>query len=242
MSFYNGFNDKEDVERQFHTKLADDIQILYAHYNQDNYEGEAIVIYSQNDKLFEVHGSHCSCHGLEDQFNPESCTYEDIVARLEIGKFPYVDTEKLKSIIENWSAISHFGLDFNFDNLPDAKEIINKLSIKKILENKEYFLNKDTAFKEIKKHISESIKQGILNLFEEVEVKYSLEINPLLQKNLPLEKLNKLILGEFKDIQNILVQKNWNTNMSIQDNNIVLDIKLPTLKNITKQHTRKKNH
>lgn len=242
MSFYNGFNDKEDVGQQFDIKLEDNIQLLYAHYEQGSYEGEATVIYSQNDKLYEVHGSHCSCYGLEGQWSPESCTYEDIVARLENGSFPYVDVEKLKSIIENWSATSHLGLDFNFDNLPNAQEIVDKLSIKKILDNKEYFLNKDTAFKEIKKYISESIKQGILNLSEQVEVKHSLEIHPLLQKNLPSEKLNKLILGEFKDIQNILLEKNWKTNMSIQDNNIVFEIKLPSLNNTKKQTTRKKTH
>lgn len=45
--------------------------MLWAEYDNGGYEGSAIVIYRQGDKVFEVSGGHCSCYGLEDQWAPE---------------------------------------------------------------------------------------------------------------------------------------------------------------------------
>jgi len=51
------------------------------------------VLFKRNDKLFEVHGSHCSCHGLSEesysggstQWQPEETTREAILHRLDHG-------------------------------------------------------------------------------------------------------------------------------------------------------------
>jgi hypothetical protein len=49
------------------------LKILYADYNQEGYEGDAYVLgYNKSTKqFFEVHGSHCSCYGLEGQWEEE---------------------------------------------------------------------------------------------------------------------------------------------------------------------------
>lgn len=49
-------------------------KILIAAYSYEDYSGCAIVVYEQGQKLYEVHGSHCSCHGLEGQWEPEETT------------------------------------------------------------------------------------------------------------------------------------------------------------------------
>lgn len=45
--------------------------VLIASYTYEDYCGSAYVLFERNGKLFEVHGSHCSCYGLS-----ESC-YDD---------------------------------------------------------------------------------------------------------------------------------------------------------------------
>ncbi len=66
------------------TKL-DGAEILVASYTYECYEGDAYVLFRRDGKLFEVHGSHCSCYGLEDQWEPEETTREAIVHRLTNG-------------------------------------------------------------------------------------------------------------------------------------------------------------
>lgn len=65
------------------------VNILFASYGEDNYSGDAWVLFEQDGKLFEVNGSHCSCYGLEGQWEPEEVTLEALEYRLingELGK------------------------------------------------------------------------------------------------------------------------------------------------------------
>lgn len=53
--------------------MPSNIVLLYADYHYGNYEGEAYVFgYNTEDgKFFEVYGGHCSCYGLEGQWDEE---------------------------------------------------------------------------------------------------------------------------------------------------------------------------
>ena len=62
------------------------INILFASYGTDNYSGDAFVLFERDGKLFEVNGSHCSCYGLEGQFDAEETTIEALRHRLVEGK------------------------------------------------------------------------------------------------------------------------------------------------------------
>lgn len=44
------------------------------------------VVFRKEDKLYEVHGSHCSCYGLEGQWSPEETSFEALLDRLEKTK------------------------------------------------------------------------------------------------------------------------------------------------------------
>lgn len=48
-------------------------EVLIWEYTYENYSGNAFLLYRDNRDglLYEVHGSHCSCYGLERQFQPE---------------------------------------------------------------------------------------------------------------------------------------------------------------------------
>jgi hypothetical protein len=61
----------EKLKQDFSNK-----EILFAWYSYEDYNGEAVVIFKENGKLYEVRGSHCSCYGLEDQWQPEETFIE----------------------------------------------------------------------------------------------------------------------------------------------------------------------
>lgn len=73
--FLNDWDCKESVESDFRTSLAD-VNVLFASYTYINYNGDAFVLFEKDGKLFEVNGYHCSCYGLEGQWQPEETTLE----------------------------------------------------------------------------------------------------------------------------------------------------------------------
>ncbi|WP_276976795.1 hypothetical protein [Flavobacterium filum] len=76
---------KENQEKV--VKNYDGINILFASYSYENYSGDAYVLFEKNGKLFEVFGSHCSCYGLEGQFEPDEVSLEELNMRLLNGEF-----------------------------------------------------------------------------------------------------------------------------------------------------------
>jgi len=73
-----------------------DVNILFAYYTYEDYSGTAFVLFERGGKLYEVNASHCSCYGLEGQFEPEETTVEAIIFRLENGGF--YDTEMNQAV------------------------------------------------------------------------------------------------------------------------------------------------
>lgn len=68
-------------------KRYEDINILFASYGEDNYSGDAWVLFEKENKLYEVNGSHCSCYGLEGQWDPEEVSLIELENRLTNGTF-----------------------------------------------------------------------------------------------------------------------------------------------------------
>lgn len=62
-------------------------EILFARYTAEGYEGSAYVLFQRDGKLFEVSGAHCSCYGLENQWDPEEVPAEALRHRLEKGEY-----------------------------------------------------------------------------------------------------------------------------------------------------------
>lgn len=90
-TFYEGWDCKEDMARDFNIDLKelDGVEVLFAWYTGWCYEGEAAVVFRKDGKLYEVHGSHCSCYGLEGQWEPEETSVEALKYRFENGNFGY---------------------------------------------------------------------------------------------------------------------------------------------------------
>ena len=74
----------------------DGAEVLVASYTYEDYSGDAYVLFKRDGKLWEVHGSHCSCYGLSEsnyygdeaaqtQWQPEETSAEAILHRIEKG-------------------------------------------------------------------------------------------------------------------------------------------------------------
>lgn len=61
-------------------------EVLLASYGTPSYEGYAFVLFRRDGKLYEVNGSHCSCYGLEGQWDPEETTAEALRHRMDEGR------------------------------------------------------------------------------------------------------------------------------------------------------------
>lgn len=66
-------------------KELEGVNILVASYTYESYEGSAYVLFERDGKLYEVHGGHCSCYGLEGQWDPEEAEIAAVRHRLENG-------------------------------------------------------------------------------------------------------------------------------------------------------------
>lgn len=70
---YDGdFSSWADVQSNFATDEKEPTKVYYAGYFYADYEGSACVIYRRGrDNYYIVEGGHCSCNGLEGQWEPE---------------------------------------------------------------------------------------------------------------------------------------------------------------------------
>jgi hypothetical protein len=94
------FSCRKDVEDNFQVTLSNE-NILFAGYGYECYEGNAYVLFEQDGKLYEVEGGHCSCYGLEGQWDPVEATKETIQQRITADNYnmrPWMDD--IKQIVE----------------------------------------------------------------------------------------------------------------------------------------------
>lgn len=85
--YHGGFDFWEDVQSRFRIPaVPKPDEVIFAEYDAEDYFGSAFVIYRNGDDYFTVYGSHCSCYGLEDQWDPEKYTLEQLLAAAEKGE------------------------------------------------------------------------------------------------------------------------------------------------------------
>jgi hypothetical protein len=80
--YFDIFSNWGDVQNNFDMSEPEP-EVLFAAYEYENYSGEALVIFRRDGQLFTVHGSHCSCHGLEEQWVPEESSPEVVRCMVE---------------------------------------------------------------------------------------------------------------------------------------------------------------
>lgn len=80
---------KSAIASEFNIPLEElnNKHFVYAYYSYECYSGDAYLLFIEKDKLYEVDAGHCSCYGLEGQFNPEEVPIEVLYYRLENNKW-----------------------------------------------------------------------------------------------------------------------------------------------------------
>ena len=91
-----------------HLKEYNDINVLLAIYTYEDYDGSAFVLFERDDVLYEVNGGHCSCYGLEDQWEPEETSVEALRKRMNDGNlgsgYGGNFADDLRKILNKWEA------------------------------------------------------------------------------------------------------------------------------------------
>lgn len=93
---------REGLIKDFSISEADldGVEILLAAYSYADYDGHAVVIFKKDNQLWSVYGSHCSCYGLEDNWEPEEATIDQLEHILKEGwKFDWI-ADEMKALIK----------------------------------------------------------------------------------------------------------------------------------------------
>lgn len=79
--FHGEFENGSDVISEFEIPEADRVglTIHWAEYIPGDYCGSAFVLYEKDGKLFRADGSHCSCFGLEGQWEADPTSTDDLL-------------------------------------------------------------------------------------------------------------------------------------------------------------------
>lgn len=77
------FSDWKDVQSNFTTDEKEPDEVIFAAYKYEDYSGDAVVAYRNGETYYLNEGSHCSCYGLEDQWQPEAYTKEQFIQALQ---------------------------------------------------------------------------------------------------------------------------------------------------------------
>lgn len=106
---YHGLWDcQADMEDDFEAPVPEGAEVLFAIYDEHSYEGDAFVLFRHDGGLFEVNGSHCSCYGLEGQWDPEPTSVDALHLILDEGTkfsggFSAEESNALRAVLDRLS-------------------------------------------------------------------------------------------------------------------------------------------
>lgn len=107
--YFYDFSSWKSVQKNFETDFPEPPEVLAASYEYANYYGTAWVVYAdESGIIWEVHGSHCSCYGLEGQWAPELMGPRSIALKMikmrNYYKYDRLKAETQKYLIEKLEA------------------------------------------------------------------------------------------------------------------------------------------
>jgi len=88
--YFGQWQSLEDIEGNFNQKTGlTSKDILFSYYCYEDYSGKAIVLFvsPEDGLLYEVYGGHCSCNGLDGQWEPERTTWEALHKIKSLGEY-----------------------------------------------------------------------------------------------------------------------------------------------------------
>jgi hypothetical protein len=104
-NYFGDFSNWAEVQINFDTDTPEPDEVFYAWYDVDGYDGRAVVLYRTGSKFYYVDGSHCSCYGLEDQWEPEEYDAKTFIEMLRKGEKwlfdGYLNKDEKEKIIQS---------------------------------------------------------------------------------------------------------------------------------------------
>jgi hypothetical protein len=94
--YFGRFKNITDVRKEFELSGDDELipeEVLFAAYLEGSYSGWARVLFVRGGQLYEVEGSHCSCNGLERQWDPQEVSWDQLAMRPLFNKDGYHDDD-----------------------------------------------------------------------------------------------------------------------------------------------------
>jgi hypothetical protein len=97
------FSNNEDILSNYKASpdALDGCTVHLAWYGYGSYCGQSLVIFEKDGELFEVNGGHCSCNGLEGQWEPEETSWGALKMRKFSGEYDGASeaSEKLEHLV-----------------------------------------------------------------------------------------------------------------------------------------------
>lgn len=92
------WSDWSDVQNDFQISVPEPETVFLAYYNNQDYSGTAYLLYYDMGYYYWAQGSHCSCMGLEDQFDPTIYTNKNSFMEA-IEKYNFYEVER-RDVVE----------------------------------------------------------------------------------------------------------------------------------------------
>ncbi len=105
--FCEDFRNIEDLKKEYDITDSDldGVEILYAAYEIGNYSGQSLVLFKKNGKLFVVDASHCSCYGLEGQWDEVETNEETLKMEIKAkSRYRYNEFQSFIRFCKNYFA------------------------------------------------------------------------------------------------------------------------------------------
>ena len=90
MPIFDGFASWGEICHLFENYDIEPDQLYAALYDILHYDGCANVLFKKNDLYYWAYGSHCSCYGLERQWDPEEYKTKELFIEA-IKKYRFYD-------------------------------------------------------------------------------------------------------------------------------------------------------
>lgn len=123
-SKYNEETDEYEQDLLDLENFPTEENLLFASYGGGCYEGDALVIFEHEGTLYEVHGSHCSCNGLEGQWEPGVVTWPALRLRVDAEAAERAQAMKEERDVYSWDEVLH-------EHDADAQEAFRALVLSK---------------------------------------------------------------------------------------------------------------
>ena len=73
--------DWSELQKEFEMNESEPDELIFVSYDGDGYDASIFIMYRNGSKYYIVEGSHCSCFGFEDQWDPTEYENKDILIK-----------------------------------------------------------------------------------------------------------------------------------------------------------------